>query len=749
MTIDYLGRRGLAAALTTTALATAAMPAVAAGPYFERVATLPVYATLPAGADPKTPTSAEIITATPDGNTLIFTDSPGRRLGFVDITDPAAPAPARSLPLGGEPTSVTVVGGVVLAAVNSSASKAAPTGHVAVIDLAERSVAATCDVHGQPDSVAASPDRRFLAVAVENERDEELNDGTLPQLPAGHLAVFDLGADGRPTNCDAARIVAMTGMAEVAPEDPEPEFVDINADNIAAVTLQENNHVALVDLATGQVTGHFPAGAVDLERIDADGDKVIAGTGARKGVRREPDAIGWLGTDRLVTANEGDYEGGSRGFTIFDTAGKVLHDSGSLLEHLGMSYGHYPVKRAKAKGVEPEGVEIGTFGGTPLIFINAERGNFLAVFADRGASEPPELLQFLPTGISPEGVVAIPGRDLIAVANELDEPEDNVRATIGIYRRDAAVLPYPSVASVTDPATGAPIGWGAMSGLAADPSAATTLYAVSDSYYDSSRIYTLDTSVTPALITSFVELKKDGEQASYDLEGVALRAGGGFWAASEGNPESKNPLTRQNLLLAVAPDGTVEQEIALPEALAGQAVRFGFEGVATWGEGAGQKVILAVQRPWQDDPKGMAKLAVYDPATAGWAFVHYPLSEPQSPAGGWVGLSEITALGGDRFALIERDNQQGADATLKTITVISLEGVEPKPLGQTLPVVEKKVAIDVLPAMRQSNGWISDKLEGFAVMANGQLVAVTDNDGVDGATGETLFLRLDSAALVN
>jgi hypothetical protein len=145
----------------------------------------------------------------------------------------------------------------------------------------------------------------------------------------------------------------------------------------------------------------------------------------------------------------------------------------------------------------------------------------------------------------------------------------------------------------------------------------------------------------------------------------------------------------------------------------------------------------------------MAKLAVYDPATAGWAFVHYPLTDPQSPAGGWVGLSEITALGGDRFALIERDNQPGADAALKTITVISLEGVEPMPLGQTLPVVEKKVAIDVLPAMRQSNGWISDKLEGFAVLAIGQLVAVTDNDGVDGATGETLFLRLGSAALVN
>ena len=367
--------------LATTALvAWSAVPsAQAAGTYFERVATLPVYATLPAGTDPKTETSAEIITASPDGMTLVFTDSPAERLGFVDIADPAAPKPAGSLAMQGEPTSATVVAGTVLAGVNTSKSKASPSGHVAVVDLASRSVAATCDVQGQPDSVAASPDGRFLVVAVENERDEELNDGALPQLPAGHVAIFDLGADGRPTNCDAARIVDLTGLAAVAPEDPEPEFVDVNAANIAAVTLQENNHVVLVDLASGKVTADFSAGAVDLEKIDADDDKVIAGTGSKQGVLREPDAIGWLGEDRLVTANEGDYKGGSRGFTLFDPTGKVLWDSGNQLEHLGMSHGHYPVKRAKSKGVEPEGVEIGQFGDERLIFVNYERGNFMAV----------------------------------------------------------------------------------------------------------------------------------------------------------------------------------------------------------------------------------------------------------------------------------------------------------------------------------------------------------------------------------
>lgn len=735
--------------LSTTAVVSLATlsGAQAAGPYFERVATLPVYATLPEGTDPTTATSAEIITAAPDGMSLIFTDSPAKRIGFVDIADPAAPKPAGSLAMGGEPTSATVVGASALVAVNTSESKTDPSGHLAVVDLAGRTVAATCDVKGQPDSVAASRDGRFLAVAVENERDEGVSDGAIPQLPAGHVAIFDLGADGRPTNCDAARIVDATGLASVAPEDPEPEFVDINPANIAAVTLQENNAVVLIDLASGAVTGHFDAGAVDLEKVDVDDDKIISGTGSKQGVVREPDAVGWLGEDRLVTANEGDYQGGSRGFTLFDTSGKVLWDSGNRLEHLAMRYGHYPVKRAKAKGVEPEGVEIGTFGEDRLIFVNAERGNFVAVFVDQGTGNAPEYLQFLPTGVAPEGSIAIPSRDLFVVANEADSAEDAVRATISIYRRGADAPAYPTVVSADDPATGAPIGWGALSGLVADPGAVGTVYAVSDSYYGSSRIYTLDVSTTPARIVSFVDLKEGGEPVAYDLEGITLKTGGGFWVVSEGNPESKNPLTTQNRLLAVAPDGTVQETITLPTELADQAIRFGFEGVATWGEGDAQKVIVAVQRAWKDDPEGMTKLAVYDPEAKSWAFVHYPLEKPAGE--GWVGLSEITALGGDRFALIERDNQPGAAAALKSVTVISLAGVVPEPLGGELPVVEKSVAVDLLPEMLATKGWISDKPEGLALLANGELIAVTDNDGVEDATGETLLLRLGKPQMIN
>ncbi|MEL7158196.1 MAG: hypothetical protein AAFN30_16575, partial [Actinomycetota bacterium] len=72
--------------------------------YFERAGTFLVYDNLADGEDPATETSAEIVAASPDGMTLIYSDSPAGRIGFVDISDPSNPAPAGfvSLPDGHE-----------------------------------------------------------------------------------------------------------------------------------------------------------------------------------------------------------------------------------------------------------------------------------------------------------------------------------------------------------------------------------------------------------------------------------------------------------------------------------------------------------------------------------------------------------------------------------------------------------------------------------------------------------------------
>ena len=219
-------------------------------------------------------------------------------------------------------------------------------------------ITAKCDAKGQPDSVAISPDGKFVAIAIENERDEDLNDGVIPQMPAGHLAIFDLDETGTPTNCDAVRIVDLTGLAEVAPTDPEPEFVSINSQNQVVVTLQENNHIAVVDLASGEVVSHFSAGTASAENIPVSKVRMSDASGSTENVKREPDAVAWIDDERFVTANEGDYEGGSRGFTVFHKVGTEVFESGTAFEQAVIRAGHYPDKRSDAKGVEPEGMAI-------------------------------------------------------------------------------------------------------------------------------------------------------------------------------------------------------------------------------------------------------------------------------------------------------------------------------------------------------------------------------------------------------
>ena len=58
---------------------------------FNRVASFPVASNTPANVDAKSVTSAEIIAATEDGNTLVYTSSPLKAIGVIDIPMPRRP----------------------------------------------------------------------------------------------------------------------------------------------------------------------------------------------------------------------------------------------------------------------------------------------------------------------------------------------------------------------------------------------------------------------------------------------------------------------------------------------------------------------------------------------------------------------------------------------------------------------------------------------------------------------------------
>lgn len=723
-------------ALTAALLATAAFPALAE-PVFNRIASFPVQKNLPAEKDAKTLTSAEIIAASDDGDTLIYSDSPLGGIGFIDIADPRSPRSGGTLLLDGEPTSVATAGTTVLAGVNTSESRAKPSGKLVTVDIATKKIEASCDLGGQPDSVAVSPDRTFAAIAIENERDEEVNEGALPQLPAGFLVTLSL--KNGVADCASLKKIELTGLTDIAPEDPEPEFVSINANGEIALTLQENNHIFIIDGKTGTVKTHFSAGTVDLEGVDTKTDGQIKFTDKQEGRKREPDAVKWLDNDRIVIANEGDWQGGARGFTIFDKTGKLLYEAGATLEHAAASIGHYPEKRSKAKGIEPEGLEAATFDGQKYFFVLTERASLAAVYKDTGGT--PELVQLLPSGISPEGAVAIPSRNLLVTANEADLVEDGgARSHVMIYERAEGQIAYPQLASAT--VDGAPIGWGALSGLVGDAEKPGILYAVSDSVYGNQpSIYTIDATKKPATITSVLRIKRDGIAAQkLDIEGITLDGKGGFWLASEGDSAKLVP----HALYNVSAKGEIKAEIALPKELLAGETRFGFEGVTMIGKGDDATLWMAVQREWGTDDKGFVKLVSYNPKSKEWGAVRYALDKTEA---GWVGLSEITAQG-DYVYIVERDNQVGDKAKIKKLYRVAIADLKPGKIGGELPLVAKQEAHDFLPDLKaQTNGYTVDKLEGFTFDKAGTAYAVTDNDGVDGSSGETLFFTVDLKAI--
>jgi hypothetical protein len=724
---------------------------------FNRIATFANYRNR---ADAGDETVSEIVAASKDGKLLAYSDAASGAVGFVGIHQPSAPVPLGSLSVGGDPTSVDILGNdYALVGVNTG-TLANPTGELAVVDLHSNpwTIVAVLPLGGQPDSIKISDDGKYVAVVIENERDEDVVvngvEGGLPQAPAGLLNIVDVA--GAPAAW-TVRAVDLTGLSDYAPEDPEPEFVDINAENIAVVSFQENNWVALVDLESGSVIGDFPAGSVDLDEIDTVEEDVISLTGSLAGVPREPDAIAWVPTGKgeylIATANEGDLFGGSRGFSLFEEDGTLVYDSGNSYDHLAVRHGHYPESRSENKGSEPESAEFGRFGDTSYLFIGSERGSFIAVY-EIGKDGMPEYRQLLPAPLGPEGVLAIPSRNLLIASGEEDDPTFGVRSTMMIYELQRGEPDYPQILSA-DSAAGTPIPWSALSGMVAKPGRSQDLLAVWDSYYAESRIFTIDPTKTPAVITDAITIQ--GGTGNYDPEGIAVAPDGSYWIASEGNAGS-----RPNRLLHTDSNGVLIDEIGLPAEI--EACRAasantatlgsGFEGVAVLRQWHSYKLLVAQQRGWDyttpecedldDDAGGLdahgqpnrTRIWIYDPKSGQWDHIAWELA-PLPANASWVGLSEITEGPLGSYVVIERDNRTGDWAELKTLVKIDRWAA----FDGLIDASEKRV-VDIIPAMEATNGWISDKPEGVAIGQGGQMYVVTDNDGVDDWSGETAFLRI-------
>lgn len=380
----------------------------------------------------------------------------------------------------------------------------------------------------------------------------------------------------------------------------------------------------------------------------------------------------------------------------------------------------------------------GNFGGTPYVFVGAERASVVGVYDVSNPAEP-VLKQLLPSDVGPEGYVVLPQRNLLVSADEKDLIEDGgARTHVMLFELQDAPAAYPHLTSAGAEEL---IGWGAISGMVAD--AEGMIWAVNDSFYGfQPSIFKIDPSQTPARITNVIRIHRQNSETAQklDLEGITLDGKGGFYVASEGRMDRVIP----HAIYHVSAEGLIKDhkgEIGLPPELIAVEKRFGFEGVTR----VGDTLWMAVQREWKDDPANRVKLVYYNLETEEWGAVHYPKAEP---ATGWVGLSEIVAHG-DYVYVVERDNQHDHRAVTKKVYRIPASEMQPAALGGALPVVSKELVRDLLPELTSTGGYVLDKVEGLAIMPTGEIFVSTDNNGVDDHSGETMFFSIGNLSNVN
>ena len=457
----------------------------------------------------------EIVAHDPVTGTFWVTN-PGNDTLNTYFVDYASGAPvltaAGSIPLAGAPNSVAIYQGLVAVAVEGPTKQ--DLGQVQFFDAATgQPSGAAVTVGALPDMLVFTPDGAKILVANEGEADE----ATGLINPEGSVSVIDVASrtattasftpfNGQKAALQAAgvRLSDVNGISLA--QDVEPEFIAVSADGATAyVTLQENNAIAVVDVAAATVTSIVPLGEKDHSlpgnEFDASNQDGIDGNFQNWPTLGYymPDALTTFtvnGVEYIATANEGDgrddfpgfedetrgnsmeadftldtedptpdtglytsaqlndnallgrlkmvtspydiargdtdgdgdvdqlYSFGARSFTIWDTAGNVVFDSGDALERAMLANGLWQDGRSDDKGPEPEAIVFGEVRGTPYLFVGLERTNAICVFdvtdptnatladvidipGETGlAAFGPEGLKFIPPSESPLGPVA-------------------------------------------------------------------------------------------------------------------------------------------------------------------------------------------------------------------------------------------------------------------------------------------------------------------------------------------------------
>jgi YVTN family beta-propeller protein len=259
---------------------------------------------------------------------LFTINAAGNQLLILDLARPQRPTLVATVDLasfGGGVNSVAAHDGVLAVAVQADDRQ--QPGAVVFFDV-DGELLSQVTVGALPDMVTFTPDGSRLLVANEGEPLDYCVAGT-DNDPEGSVSIVDLGAGAAlVTQADVATVgfsgfaaasldplIRLFGPGATVAQDLEPEYIALSADGTKAwVTLQENNAVAVIDVATATVSGLVPLGLKDhslarnsLDASNEDGAIRIANWPVFG--MYMPDGVASFeagGATYLVTANEGD-----------------------------------------------------------------------------------------------------------------------------------------------------------------------------------------------------------------------------------------------------------------------------------------------------------------------------------------------------------------------------------------------------------------------------------------------------------
>lgn len=270
--------------------------------------------------------STEIVVHDPSTQRLFTISSITDVFDIIDFSNPTTPSVIKTVNMAayGGITSIAVKNGIIAAA--SPNTDPQQNGSVVFFDI-NGNFLKQVTVGALPDMITFTPDGTKVVTANEGEP----NDAYTVD-PEGTISIIDIsGGIGNLNQSNVATLnfnnfdsqlaaLTATGLRKVRTnntlsQDLEPEYVTISADSQKAwVTLQENNAIAEVNLATKTITGVWGLGKKDMslpgngfDASDNNGEVLIANWPVK--AYYVPDAVQNYkvgNTHYIVTANEGD-----------------------------------------------------------------------------------------------------------------------------------------------------------------------------------------------------------------------------------------------------------------------------------------------------------------------------------------------------------------------------------------------------------------------------------------------------------